>query len=643
METRGGTGRTGRRGWKTAALAGITAIAAACPGVVRGEDALRLDPIVVTATRTEQRVSEVAASVSVVTREEIEERMPAVVGDALQGVPGIVVQRSGSPGSLENIKIRGGLAPHTLVLIDGFPVNSPTLGQFDIGALPADAFERIEVVRGAQSALYGSNAIGGVVNFIPRKGEDGMRYGIDAAAGSFDTVQGSGFVQGGGRPGRFHLGASGFRSDGILPNDETSLVSVLGVGEAAVGRRNRLHAVALYTDLEKGIPVDFGTPRDENHELHRWSVLSGLRWETDVAEAVTVMASGMIFEESFRQRDPADPGEVFPFVFESDTDTRKTLFRLEGRISPAPVSTTFVGVEYLKDRGANTFRTDFDVTDLSESVINRSLYVQEEIRLRERTGMSLGARLDDNAKAGTELNPRAAAYHMFERTGIRIRAAVGRGFRVPTILEEFDAFVGNPLLGPETAVSYEAGSDIPIGKRVSLSATYFYKDFDDLIQFDDSVPGPAGFGELRNVGRAFARGIESEAWIRLLAWAEVGLAYTYTDTWDASNQRRILGIPTQRGTASLQLSPVPALQVRIDGLVESDQLDVHASEGDVRTRPGYARVDASARYRWKLAGAPVRDVALTGRVRKLPDRDYEERLGIPAPGIHFLLGVEARI
>jgi vitamin B12 transporter len=638
-----GTEGKGTGTWK-AATAVLAAAAMILPGLARAEEeALRLDPIVVTATRTEQRVSEVAASVSVVTREEIEERTPAVVGDVLQGVPGIVVQRSGSTGSLENIKIRGGLGPHTLVLIDGFPVNSPTLGSFDIGTLPADAFERIEVVRGAQSALYGSNAIGGVVNFIPRRSKDGMRYGIDAAAGSFDTVQGSGFVQGGGRPGWFHLGATGFTSEGILPNDETSLMSFLGTGEAVIGRRNRLHVVALYTDSEKSIPVDLGTPRDQNHELDRRGIMSGVRWETDVAETVTVTVSGMIFEETFRERDPADPGEVFPFIFESDTDTRKTLFRLEGRISSAPFLTTFVGVEYLKDRGANSFRTDFGVTDVSESVINRSLYVQDEIRLLERTGISIGARLDDNAKAGTEFNPRAAAYHMFERTGIRIRAAVGRGFRVPTILEEFDAFVGNPLLGPETAVSYEAGSDIPVGKRISLSATYFYKDFDDLIQFDDSVPGPTGFGELRNVGRAFARGIESEAWIRLLAWAQVGLAYTYTDSWDASNQRRILGIPTQRGAAFLRLSPVPALQVRIDGLVESDQLDVHASEGDVRTRPGYARVDASARYRWEPAGAPVQDVALTGRVRNLLDRDYEERLGIPAPGIHFLLGVEARI
>jgi hypothetical protein len=250
----------------------------------------------------------VAAAVSVVEREEIEFGAPALVGDVLQDIPGVVVQRAGSPGNREDIKIRGGLAPHTLVLIDGFPVNSPTVGFFDVSSLPADAFERIEVVRGSQSALYGSNAIGGVVNFIPRKGDAGMRYGIDAGAGSFDTVQGGGFVQGGGVPGSFHLGVTGFTSNGDLPNDDATLLSALGTGEAAIGRKHRFHAVALFTDQEKEIPVDFGTARDVNHESDRRGAMGGLRWEADVAKGITITASGMIFDEEFHEADPGDPG-----------------------------------------------------------------------------------------------------------------------------------------------------------------------------------------------------------------------------------------------------------------------------------------------------------------------------------------------
>ena len=132
------------------------------------EGPVKTEPVVVTATRIEEKVSEQASPVSVVTREEIDLGGSVLVGDALQGLPGVDIQRKGSPGNMENIKIRGGLASHTLVLIDGFPVNSPSIdGAYDVSTLPVGRFDRIEVVRGPQSALYGSNAMSGVVNFLP--------------------------------------------------------------------------------------------------------------------------------------------------------------------------------------------------------------------------------------------------------------------------------------------------------------------------------------------------------------------------------------------------------------------------------------------------------------------------------------------
>ncbi|MBK5096049.1 MAG: TonB-dependent receptor, partial [Deltaproteobacteria bacterium] len=230
-------------------------LATVLPVRVLAEEATRLEPIEVTATRVERKVSEQASAVSVVTREEIERKNPLVAGDVLQGIPGVDVQRSGSAGNLENIKIRGSLGTHTLVLIDGFAVNSPTLGQFDISSLPVDSFERIEVVRGAQSALYGSNAIGGVVNFIPRKAEEGREYGAGASGGSFSTFTWNGFAQGAEERGNFFLGANGFESDGIVENDDTSLVSLLGSGEVETGGWGRIHALLLSTDQKKEVPV----------------------------------------------------------------------------------------------------------------------------------------------------------------------------------------------------------------------------------------------------------------------------------------------------------------------------------------------------------------------------------------------------
>ena len=194
------------------------------------QEPVRTEPVVVTATRIEEKVSEQASSVSVVTREDMERKSPSLAGDVLQGIPGVDVQRTGSLGGLENIKIRGGKSTHTLVMIDGFPVNSPSSGEFDISALPVSGFERVEVVRGAQSALYGSNAMGGVVNFLPRKGEEGRQYGAGLSGGSFNTLQWSGFGEGAGKGGNLHLGVSGLKSDGTLPNDDTDLFSFAGSG-----------------------------------------------------------------------------------------------------------------------------------------------------------------------------------------------------------------------------------------------------------------------------------------------------------------------------------------------------------------------------------------------------------------------------
>jgi len=628
-----------RRGWPVL----VAALAASFPAPSLAEEATRLDPIVVTATRIEQKVSEQASAVSVVTREEIEGKSPVVAGDVLQGIPGVDVQRSGSAGNRENIKIRGGLGTQTLVLIDGFPVNSPTLGEFDVSSLPVDGFDRIEIVRGTQSALYGSNAMTGVVNFLPRKGELGRQYGVGASGGSYNTLAWKGFGQGAGGKGNLHLGVNGFESDGIVENDDTSLASFLGSGEIETGGWGRLHAIVLSTDQEKGIPVDFGTPRDLNHELTRRGFLAGARWEMFASEAITVTASGSVFDEYFHDRDPADPGEVFPFEYDDTTKTRKTILGLQARFVAGRRSTTFLGFEYQKDRGTDTLLSNYGDTVLASSTYNRSVYLQEELRIGDGTGVSLGARLDGNSEAGTEFNPKVAIFQEIPGTGARVRAAAGRGFRVPTLSEKSDPFIGNPFLSPEVAVSWEAGADVvTFHGKGRISATWFYQDFRDLIQFDGTVPGPVGFGELRNIGSAFSRGVEAEADAELLPEVSLLLTYTYTDTWDAANQRRILGIPEHRGMLSLLLHPSSRWEGRIDWRAESDQLDVPPNGGDIR-RPGYERVDLFTRYRWEVAGGDFREVSLVGKVQNLLNKTYEERKGFPSPGFTFLLGAEVRI
>ena len=639
-----GIGRTGFVEWRRAMRSlqpmrrmTVVIVASWLPVCVSAmaQEPVRTEPVLVTATRIPEKVSEQASSVSVVTREEIEQMGAGFAGDVLQGLPGVDVQRKGTSGNMENIKIRGGKSTQTLVMIDGFPVNSPGTSEFDIGSLTSDLFEQIEVVRGPQSALYGSYASGGVVNFIPRKGASGTRYGAGLSGGSFGTIGGNGFASAAGPWGDFHLAGNGYRGNGALPNDGTELVSFLGSGDLAIGERQRIHLLLLSTDANKQIPIDFGSRRDINHLETRRGFLAGARWEAKLSDAFAVSASAGGYDEFLHVNDPPDPTDSFPFPFEDVTKSRKTVVTAQGRYVPGTISTTVVGAEFEKDRITDTFNPP-------SSTYSRSLYLQEELRPYEGIGISAGGRLDRNSIGGTEFNPKLAAYKQFQAVPVKIRGAAGRGFRPPTASEKFDPFIGNPALSPEVSVSYEAGVDWSIAKgRGSVSATWFFSDHQGLIQFVDSVPGPSGFGEMRNVD-AISRGVEMNGSWQINGIVGFAGTYTYTATWDKTNRQRILGIPNQRGSLSVLVTPTSRMETRIDWRVESDELDAPPNGGEKR-RPGYARVDLHGRYLWKTGSVDAPKVTLTGKVQNLLNRSYEERKEYPAPGINFLLGAEVSI
>lgn len=620
-------------------------LAAPVPCLQAADGPVVLDPVVVTATRVEEKVSEQASSVSVVERDDIELRNPALAGDVLPGLPGVDVQRTGTMGNIESIRLRGGQATGTLVLIDGFPVNSPSLGLFDIGSLPAARFERVEVVRGAQSALYGSNAMSGVVNFLPPAPKEGTRHGGGIAAGSFTTMQWNLFTEGAGKGGSYHLGGAGFTTEGLMENDDGNLASFLGGGEIPIGAKSRAHFLVLGTDLEKGIPVDFGNTNDDDHRSVRHGLLVGGRLESRLSRVLEVTASASVHDEQSLQSDAADPEDLVPFSFESDTRTRKSVLGLMTRVIGGERSDTFVGVEYTRDRLTGKDRDSFSGASSSfGKTINRSAFLQQEWRPVKGTGLSAGLRVDRNTEAGTEVNPRLAAYREVGTTGVRLRAAAGRGFRTPTVDEKTDPLVGNPELHPARSFSWEAGADAVLaGGDALVSATWFYQSFRDLIEFDGTLgTGPQGFGRMLNKGRAFSRGVESSASWNVARNVAAELAYTFTDSWEGQGGRRILAVPTHRGSASLILTPAAGLTLRGDWRVEGDMLDAPPNGGDIR-RPGYAWVDLFGRYRWRTGDPEAGEVALTGKVLNLLDRRYEERKGHRSPGINVLLGMEVTL
>lgn len=607
------------------------------------QEPVRTEPVVVTATRMEEKISEQASDVSVVTREEIELKRPAVAAEALQGMPGVVVQQSGSPGNLANIRIRGGDSNGTLVMIDGFPLNGPSSGQFDISSLPLVGFDRIEVIRGAQSALYGSNAMSGVVNFIPEKAGEGVRTGASLAGGSFSTLDWKGHTQWGNRLGGFTLGAGGFLSDGNLPNDHTDIVSFLGTGDYQVGEKNRVHAIVLSTGESKEIPVtDRGF--DPNALKKRRDLLTGVRWETDVSKLLTLSLSAAGFREFLDISYSADPSTTI--VERYTTKSSRVFLRAEGRYSVGSVSNTFFGVEYNKDHSSDdTYYFDSSypppyIANPSASTFNRSAYLQEELRFGKGTGASLGGRIDGNSEAGTKISPRAAVFKELGLSGVKLRAAYGRGFRVPTIseIESHRQFgtPGSPDLVPEWADSYEAGVDYRTrGGEAIFSGTYFYQNKHNQISYQ-------GANRISNVD-AISRGAEGIATWWLHPSVATVLSYTYTNSFDKHSGGEIVGVPSQRGMLSLMVAPVSGFEGQLSWRVESGQLDYAPTDWYPGKRPGYGVVDTYAKYRIPTPAPEVKEIALFGKVQNLLNRNYEERKGYPSPGINFLLGAELSI
>jgi vitamin B12 transporter len=327
------------------------------------------------------------------------------------------------------------------------------------------------------------------------------------------------------------------------------------------------------------------------------------------------------------------------------TKSSRVFLRAEGRYSVGTVSNTFFGVEYNRDHSSNdTYYLDSSfpppyIANSSASTYNRSAYLQEELRLGNGTGASLGGRIDGNSEAGTQISPRVAVFKELGLSGVKVRAAYGRGFRVPTIseIESHRQFgtPGSPDLVPEWADSYEAGIDYRTrGGETFFSGTYFYQNKHNQISYQ-------GANTVSNVD-AISRGVEGTATWWFHPSVATILSYTYTNSYDKHNGREIVGVPSQRGMLSLMVSPGSRFEGQLSWRVESDQLDFAPTDLSPGKRPGFGVVDAYAKYRIPNP-AEFKEVTLFGKVQNLLNCDYEERKGYPSPGFNFLLGAEVSI
>ena len=568
--------------------------------------------IVVTPTRTAQTADESLASVSVVTRAQIEQRQSHTVEDALRGLPGLDFSNNGGRGRATQVFMRGTESDHVLVLVDGVKIGSATLGTSPFEHLPIGQIERIEVVRGPRSSLYGSEALGGVIQIFTRKGGGKLAPSFSVTGGSHETGEATVGLSGGGANSWFNLSASGTDTQGnnacsgilnqagcfVNEPDDDAYRSVSGSARAGMRFENGAEVDAHYLRAESESFFDGGFVNEsENmqqvlgasasfapHEIWRASLAGGRSWD---------------YSDNFLNG-----------VKRGHFDSKRDTLSLQNDFTIAPRHVLTAGGDFQKDQVSSS--TAYPVTSRD----NYGVFGQYQAGLG-RHDATLSLRRDDNEQFGGKTTGNVAYGYDFT-DALRATAAYGTAFKAPTFNELYFPFFGDPSLRPETARSSEVGlsGDHPLG---TWGINLFETRLNNLIAFD------AASRRATNVDDARIRGLELQAGALLAGWT-THVNLTLLDPENRSRGANRGNVLPRRAEESLRLdadrefgrfgigASILAAGKRYDDLANAAELD------------RYVTVDLRSQYK------VTEKWAIQGRAENLLDRDYETAAFFNQPG-----------
>lgn len=612
--------------------------------------------IVVTATRTPTAVKNTGSSVSVITREEIELKQLHSLADALKGVSGIRVAETGGRGSQTSVFARGTNSDHTLVMVDGIEINDPSSpsGAFDFGNFLLDDVDSIEIVRGAQSVLYGADAIGAVIHIRTKAGEGPLKARAKLAAGNKSTHHETVSVSG--SQDRFNYSFTGglYESDNDSAPTKKRMPS--GIKRDDDGYQNKtisgrlgwqgenIQASFFGRHIESEIDIDGFLSEDldaynSSRQTYLGAEIKGQFFDGIWQPTLTLTHTEVERKNRNERQDPLGD------IDRSNYDGEKQKLSLQNDFRLVENHLITIGYEFeeedIEADGFSTFGSTFgDFTQLQRTDKkrnNRAFFLQDQISVTDKLSATLGVRHDNTDDFDSETTYRVASrYELTPST--QIRAAYSEGFRAPSLYEMYGftpnssslAYTGNPDLDPETSENWELGLDQSwLNGKVQTSATLFKNDIDDLIT---TVFLPSFDSTSVNVDEAEIRGLEADMSIELTKQLDVHLNYTYTRSQNEDDQQ-LTRRPVHQ--ANLDLIYQPAADWRLAGSLHhiGSRKDVDA-DGD-RVRMGsYAVINVSADYKVN------NNTRVFARVENLTDRDYEPVWGYQGTGITGLLGIE---
>lgn len=595
--------------------------------------------IVVTPNRHPQSLAESTSAVTVITRREIEEKKAFDLTDIIRLAPSVAIAQSGTRGKVASLFLRGANSNQTLVLIDGVRANSPADGRFDFGTIPIENVDHIEVLRGPQSTLYGSDAMGGVINIITRRGVGEFHTGGDIEFGSHTTDRQTLSARGSLGHDGLSLSATRLHSSGYFGNDDyRNLSASLRYDHALAGHRN-LAFIGRIDNADEGTPGQEFLAFDPNARSRPHDLLGSLQYTNDAKRRHDRVVLGS-FDRSLRFNDPINPSD--PPAAQSFTNSllKDRILSLDAQSSFDMGRHTLTGGAELRNEHASgsTFST-FGNTVFGQGTNTKALFAQDEFRTG-RLALVPGLRLEDNSQFGRDLNGRvAASYDLAGHS--KLKATIGTGFRAPAIDELYYPQSGDPTLKPEKSVGYEVGYERSLGHRGRMELTLFrnrYRNLIGTVLTPKSPTYPFGF-KAGNAARATTQGLE------------IGYDQPFGDGFRAIINHAFINTSASGGP----LLRRPRFTTSADLLYHRSKIGYDLGlvaqgrryDNDFAAPPfgagrglgiysGYSRVDLTLSYDLRPG------LQVYTRAQNLLDRRYEEVAGFPAPGFNFVIGLQTR-
>lgn len=610
--------------------------------------------IVVTATKTETPFYAIGSSVSVITSKEISVRQLKTVVDVLRQEPGLSIIEQGGPGKLAYVFMRGANPNHTLVIVDGVEMNdaSSPNNAFDFSSFNTNDVDRIEIVRGPQSTLYGSDALAGIINIITKRGSDKPQYSLASEGGTNGYYRGS--ISALGTVGilRYAIAASRSGTDGISASD-----SKFGNKEKD-GNKNNSFTSRFGLDLSAKTKFDFiykfsqtKTSLDQSEKYgddpnYQYNVEEHLlrggftatffdnRWRQQFNASIVRR-----FNKSVDLTDPLHPNlssDSYNKAARVKFDWQNNLYFLDNNLI------TF-GIETETEKARTSYYSTgdwgpFESLFPEESITSTGIYLQDQINVANSFFTSVGLRYDDNQKFGGVTTFRIAPAYFFNATGTKLKMSYGTGFKAPSLFYLFDPTFGNPKLQPEKSRGWDFGIDQSFDYgNYNLGITFFNLQLVDMFGFDSNF-------RTVNIAKASSRGLEFTASAINIQHFSLNASFTYTETKDEYRlspdfDKPLLRRPKNQASivANYRINEKTNFNLQFRYIGERDDKDFSTYPASRVTIPDYTLVNFAANYRF------LNHLEFTARIENLFDKQYEEVLYYGTLGRSFYVGMNLNL